>query len=139
MQQRVLVCGGRDYDDEARLFSTLDVAHAANPIILLIHGGASGADDLAGKWARHVGVPWKAYAAYWKTEGKAAGPKRNQRMLDESDPHLVIAFPGGAGTADMIRRADKAGVPVVRVRPRAKTFASTDYWENNYDRPLPAL
>lgn len=119
MQQIVLVCGGRDYDDRDRLFNILDVAHAANPIKLLVHGGASGADDLAGQWARHVGVPWKAYPAYWKSEGKAAGPKRNQRMLDEGQPHLVIAFPGGDGTADMVRRAEKAQVPVVRVRPRA--------------------
>lgn len=121
MRQRVLVCGGRDYEDRERLFSILDVAHAANPIELLIHGGASGADDLAGQWARNAGVHWKAYPAYWQTEGKAAGPKRNQRMLDESDPHLVIAFPGGTGTADMVRKANAAGVPVVRVRPRAHT------------------
>lgn len=119
MQQTVLVCGGRDYDDEARLFSILDVAHAANPIKLLVHGGASGADDLAGRWARHAGVPWKGYPAYWRSEGKAAGPKRNQRMLDEAQPDLVIAFPGGAGTADMIKRAEAAYVPVVRVRPRS--------------------
>lgn len=119
MQQTVLVCGGRDYDDEARLFSILDVAHAANPIKLLVHGGASGADDLAGRWARNAGVPWKGYPAYWRSEGKAAGPKRNQRMLDEAQPDLVIAFPGGAGTADMIKRAEAAYVPVVRVRPRS--------------------
>jgi hypothetical protein len=119
MQQIVLVCGGRDYDDRERLFSILDIAHAANPIKLLVHGGASGADDLAGQWARHVGVHWKAYPAYWKEEGKAAGPKRNQRMLDEAQPHLVIAFPGGHGTADMVRRAEKIGIPVVRIRPRA--------------------
>ena len=119
MQQIVLVCGGRFYDDRERLFDILNVAHAANPIKLLVHGGASGADDLAGQWARHVGVPWKAYPAYWKLEGKSAGPKRNQRMLDEAKPHMVIAFPGGDGTADMVKRADKAEVPVVRVRPRA--------------------
>lgn len=119
MRQVVLVCGGRDYDDRERLFDILDVAHAANPIKLLVHGGASGADDLAGQWARHRGVHWKAYPAYWQSEGKAAGPKRNQRMLDDAEPHLVIAFPGGKGTADMIQRANKAQVPVVTVRPRA--------------------
>lgn len=116
MQQIVLVCGGREYANKELLFDVLNVAHTANPIKLLVHGGASGADDLAGQWARHVGVRWKAYPAYWKEEGRAAGPKRNQRMLDEAEPHLVIAFPGGDGTADMIGRANKAGVPVVTVR-----------------------
>lgn len=46
------------------------------------------------------------------TNGKAAGPIRNQRMLDEGKPDLVVAFPGGRGTADMVRRAKAAGVPV---------------------------
>lgn len=115
MQQTVLVCGGRDYDNRDMLFSVLNLAHAMNPIKLLIHGGASGADDLAGQWARHVGVNWKGFTAYWKTEGKAAGPKRNQRMLDEGKPDIVIVFPGGDGTADMVRRAEKAEVPVARV------------------------
>ncbi len=117
MEQRVLVCGGRDYNNREQLFRILDAAHLANPIVLLVHGAAPGADDLAGRWARHVGVPWRAYPAAWKSEGKSAGPKRNQRMLDEAKPHLVIAFPGGRGTADMVKKAEAAGVPVVRVRP----------------------
>ncbi|WP_420839395.1 DUF2493 domain-containing protein [Bradyrhizobium oropedii] len=118
MEQRVLVCGGRDYSDREQLYRVLDAAHLANPVVLLVHGGASGADDLAGRWARHVGVSWKAYPAEWKSEGRSAGPRRNQRMLDETKPHLVIAFPGGRGTADMISKAELAGVPVVRVRRR---------------------
>lgn len=115
MQQVVLVCGGRDYENRDWLFSVLNLAHAANPIKLLIHGGASGADDLAGQWARHVGVAWKAYPAAWKSEGKAAGPRRNQRMIDEGKPDMVIAFPGGAGTADMVRRAERADIPVAKI------------------------
>ena len=118
MQQTVLVCGGRDYDDEARLCSILDVAHAANPIKLLINGGAEGADSLAYRWAQRTGVPANIYAADWKAHGRAAGPMRNQRMLDEGKPDLVIAFPGGKGTADMTRRATAANVPVVRIRRR---------------------
>ena len=116
--QTVLVCGGRDYDDEARLFGILDVANAANPIKLLVYGSAPGADELAGRWARHAGVHHKLYPANWKEEGEAAGQKRNQRMLDDAQPDLVIAFPGGVGTADMVRRSEKAGVPVVKIRPQ---------------------
>lgn len=47
MKQRVLVCGGRDYDDRDSLVTVLDAAHYANPIECLIHGAARGADTLA--------------------------------------------------------------------------------------------
>jgi hypothetical protein len=117
VKQRVLVCGGRDYDDRERVFSILDVAHMANPIIELIHGGATGADALADEWAR--GKTAIREFPYPSALGRRGGPIRNQKMLDEGKPHMVIAFPGGAGTADMVRRAEKAGVPVVRVRRRA--------------------
>ena len=46
---------------------------------------------------------------------RLAPPLRNQRMLDEGKPDLVVAFPGGGGTKDMVRRAVKAGVPIHEV------------------------
>lgn len=46
---------------------------------------------------------------------RSAGPKRNQRMLDKGKPDLVLAFPGGDGTADMVRKAKSAGVPIIEV------------------------
>lgn len=119
MRQRVLVCGGRGYEDRVSLFKVLDAAHYANPIECLIHGAARGADSLAADWALDRDVLCKAYPADWDRDGRAAGPIRNQRMLDEGKPHMVVAFPGGRGTADMIRRAEKAGVPVVRVTAAA--------------------
>ncbi|MCK1520245.1 DUF2493 domain-containing protein [Bradyrhizobium sp. 17] len=115
MKQTVLVCGGRDYDDARSLGMVLDAAHSANPIECLVHGAARGADTLAADWALEHDVLCKAYPADWDRDGKAAGPIRNQRMLDLGKPHMVVAFPGGKGTADMIRKAEAAGVPVVRV------------------------
>ena len=96
MEQKVLVCGGRDYSDAKSLNMVLDAAHSANPIVMLIHGAARGADTLAEKWAEANGVTSNAYPADWKRDGKAAGPMRNQRMLDQCKPHMVIAFPGAA-------------------------------------------
>ena len=55
------------------------------------------------------------YVADWATHGKKAGPLRNQRMIDEGHPDLVIAFPGGKGTDDMTRRALAAGVATIRM------------------------
>jgi hypothetical protein len=115
MHQRVLVCGGRDYADRRRVYEVLDAAHAANPIILLIAGGANGADALAVDWAGSASVKSQVFPADWEKHGRKAGPLRNQQMINEGKPHMVIAFPGGRGTADMVKRADTAGVPVVRI------------------------
>ena len=109
----VLVCGGRNYNDRAHTFLTLDRMHKERPITKVIHGAARGADTLGGDWARARRIPVQAFPAQWNTEGRAAGPKRNQRMLDQGHPTEVLAFPGGTGTADMKRRARTAGVPVL--------------------------
>src|SRR5579859_301874 len=112
---RILVCGGREYADWKTMSDTLWSIHQDTRIGQIIHGGSRGADAMAGRWAVMAGVPALGIEASWKTYGKAAGPMRNQKMLDEGKPDLVIAFPGGPGTADMIRRAEVSGVPVRRI------------------------
>lgn len=124
MALRVLVCGGRNYSDKTTVFDVLDRIHGgpSGPIAPLIHGAASGADALASEWADVHGVEDEAYPANWKAEGRRAGPLRNQRMIDEGKPELVVFFPGGRGTLDMIRRANLAGVPIApgeHLPPRA--------------------
>lgn len=111
---RVLVCGGRDFHDKPRVYCSLAEINGAHEtaISTLIEGGATGADELAKAWAFYASVPVETYRANWKADGRAAGPIRNQRMIDEGKPDLVVAFPGGRGTADMIRRAKAAGIPV---------------------------
>lgn len=111
---RLLVCGGRDYQDAFAVFWTLDRIDALRRVTMLIHGGARGADFMGGQWAEARYVPVRVYPADWRRDGRAAGPIRNRRMLNEAKPDLVLAFPGGAGTADMIRVASSAGVYVVR-------------------------
>lgn len=116
---RVLVCGGRDYSDAGHVYSVLDMHHARWPITLIIVGDASGADSAAERWARDHGVARvKEYAA-WNARGRAAGPIRNRKMLTEHRPDLVLAFPGGPGTADMVRQSRAAGVHVIVVAPEA--------------------
>jgi len=106
----VLVCGGRDYADRAFLFYTLS---AEPDITAIIQGGARGADEMAKEWAGANGVACEEFKANWAQYGRAAGPMRNARMLGDGKPDVVFAFPGGRGTADMIRQARKAGVKVV--------------------------
>lgn len=109
---RVLVCGGRHYRDWGAVSRALKRLHADTPISVLIHGGAPGADALADTWARLNGVPAQCFEAKWKEHGRAAGPIRNQQMLSDGHPDLVVAFPGGTGTADMCLRATDAGVEI---------------------------
>lgn len=112
---RVLVCGGRNYRDIGRVGAVLGKYHQSVGIEVLIEGGAYGADRLAREWAQALGINIETYEADWENQGSFAGPARNKRMLDEGKPDLVIAFPGGRGTADLVRKARKAGVEVVEI------------------------
>jgi hypothetical protein len=112
---RVIVCGGRDYDNFARVCTTLDAVARKHPNgFVVVQGGAPGADGLARQWCQSRKVECVTYAADWGKHGRAAGPLRNQQMLDAGADGLV-AFPGGRGTADMVKRAENAGVPVWRI------------------------
>lgn len=112
---KIIVCGGRTYDDYATVSRTLDVLDAKERITVIAHGDAWGADMLADTWAlSHVRTVHR-YPADWRRHGRAAGPLRNQAMLGAETPDYVVAFPGGDGTADMVRRAREAGIKVIEV------------------------
>jgi|SRR5215471_12881057 len=110
---KVLVCGGRDYLDRRRVFAVLDFNRSK--IDCIVHGGARGADESAGLWAHENDVPCKVYYADWRRDGLAADPRRNELMLRKEHPDLVVAFPGGRGTAHMVRIAREAGVRVIEI------------------------
>lgn len=133
---RVLVCGGRGYGAIPKGYLPPDVQAAAlrkaaaerrafndrmdtykvdHGVSVVIEGGAPGADRLAKAWADRQLIAVETYVAHWRNEGNAAGPNRNRRMLAEGRPDVVIAFPGGKGTAGMVALARAAGVPVVGV------------------------
>lgn len=117
---RIAVFGGRDYSDAARVDAALEALARKYPPrnprrsrLVIVTGGAPGADRLAEIWcALH---PERAenerHPADWNRHGCAAGPIRNQEMVD-SGLDGAIEFPGGAGTADMRRRLEAAGVPI---------------------------
>lgn len=112
---RVLVCGGRDFDNRNLVNYVLNNLDAQQRIDVIIHGDAPGADLCADDWARHRQIAIVRYPADWTTHGKSTGPKRNARMLTDGRPDLVVAFPGGKGTADMVKRARKAKIQVIVV------------------------
>lgn len=117
--QTWLVCGGRDFADQDMFDGAMgDLIRLKGMPERIVHGDASGADTMAARWAARHAVTVHAEPADWATHGRAAGPIRNQEMLDRFKPSLVVAFPGGRGTADMVRRARAAHVDVAEVQSR---------------------
>lgn len=104
---RVIVCGGRDYQDRDRVFEALDRLHKKRGITCVIHGACkTGADRWADEWAKERDIEVERYEADWIRLGFWAGPSRNQEMRDKARADGVVAFPSnGTGTADMCRRA----------------------------------
>ena len=114
--QTWLVCGGRDYADRATFNNAMgDLTEMKGCPRRIIHGDYRGADALADEWGRRMALEVLPVPADWKKHGPAAGPIRNAAML-EHKPDLVIAFPGGGGTADMVRKARAAGIDVAEIR-----------------------
>ena len=119
---KILVCGGREFADKEFLYHFLDelLSDEENMITHVIHGGAHGADRLAHSWAVSKGIQPVECIAIWRARdieyNARAGLERNLAML-ALKPDIVIAFPGGRGTAHMCRIATAAGVPVTRAIP----------------------
>lgn len=113
---KLLVCGGRDFIDVEYAIPLIHKIHLKTPVTALICGMAKGADSIGLAWARELGIPVEEYHADWKKHGKAAGPIRNQQMLMHGAPDLVLALPGGTGTAGMVDIARKASTPTVVYR-----------------------
>lgn len=114
---RLLVTGGRDYADAAVVARVLDrallTARTRGERLTLVHGGARGLDTLAGRWgvwriAEDCPVDVEHHPADW-SRGKRAGHERNARMV-AAGADACVAFPGGRGTADALRRARAAGI-----------------------------
>lgn len=131
---RILVCGSRRLGELRHVPAPFDAGNVATSeerlvkdvlddllakhsmgISLVITGGAVGADELANRWARDNGIDRVVVPANWEKHGRAAGPRRNQLMLDLLKPDMVVAFPGGLGTQDVVLRARKAGIYVLQV------------------------
>lgn len=107
------IVGSRDFVDYQLFCKAIDqfltewnIDH--NDIEFIISGGALGADTLAQQWATDNNHQMKIFYPDWKSHGRAAGPMRNQLIIDNSTH--IIAFPSvsGKGTQDSIKKAKKA-------------------------------
>lgn len=105
----LLVCGGRRYGDGDRVRAVLDRTAERVEILAVRHGGSFGAEKLAEKWALENAYEVQIYKnPQTRIDAHVEG-------LGASSVVAVVAFPGGEGTADMVRRAHAAGLPVWEV------------------------
>jgi hypothetical protein len=115
---KVLITGDRNWSDEfpidVVIAGLLHLSQGGNQILVLLHGDARGADTLADTWRDTHGIVVKPFPADWAKHGKAAGPIRNRRMLDE-EPDLVVAFhddlASSKGTKDCVEEARRRQIP----------------------------
>lgn len=112
--KKILVCGGREYSNRRTIWNCLDKAYRDYGMFFLIEGGATGADTIARNWAKSRAIPHCIVPANWNAYDKAAGTIRNRWML-LLEPDLIIAFPGGSGTNDMIMAAWEKGIEVISI------------------------
>ena len=117
---RILICGDRHWKDYDSIYSYIQTLNKDSTII---HGNANGADKLAGHAAASLGIlNIEEYPANWIKYGKAAGVIRNQQMLNEGNPNLVVFFHNdllnSKGTKDMISRSLKSIIPVLNGHTR---------------------
>ena len=115
----VLICGGRDYADTKRVRETV-ISLAEEGFDQIIEGGATGADTLAREAGWYFELDVVTYWANWGKYGKSGGGIRNHKMLTDGMPQLVVAFPGGRGTADMVGQALAYGVEVRKIDAHTK-------------------
>ncbi len=117
---RVIVCGSRGWEDADMIDAVLSQMKDENPDveITIIQGASKGADKIAATIARELGMKVESFPADWNANGKAAGPIRNQQMLD-SGCDKVLAFKDGfkpeskkGGTENMANLAWAAGLSV---------------------------
>jgi hypothetical protein len=122
---RVLICGDRNWNN-FRLIEEFIVTLPEGSII--IHGNCRGADKISGYLGRQHGYHVIAVSAKWEKYGNAAGPIRNQEMLDLYKPELVVAFHNdiehSKGTRNMVEKARRAGIEVKIIRELSLVAAS---------------
>lgn len=116
MKNRIIICGTRTFNDDELLYDKLDKITKDMTDVEIISGACEGADNIGEKYAKDKGLLLKVFPANWDKYGAAAGPLRNEQMLNYAlqEKALVVAFWNGKsrGTSNMIKIAKNSGVTV---------------------------
>lgn len=131
----ILVCGSRHYDDAEVIASILGSFRRTckDGVVKIIQGGCGGADTIALAYQEQCKLDGETFKADWKKFGKAAGPFRNQKMIDMGRPNIILAFhkniKSSKGTLDMLRRGQENDIPTYLIPGAAnsiKKFEAAD-------------
>lgn len=131
MANRKLICGQRDFNNTKAIYDIMKTFPKGTTII---EGEAKGADTISRICAEILELEYEPYPAFWSDYGKAAGPLRNQEMLELGKPDEVHAFyingqqHKSRGTKDMVNKARAAGIRVF------EHFCSEGVYKQYYDR-----
>ena len=110
---KLIIAGCRDFNDRKLIYEGIDtfIEECGVPDVI-IEGGASGVDRIAGDYARENDIPLMVFPADWNKYGRAAGPIRNGEMVKHGT-HLLAFWDGKSrGTKNMIETAKKHGLVV---------------------------
>lgn len=122
---RILITGYREWSDDCTVYEALrHYASLHDPAeITVVHGAATGADTLADRAARRLGMLTEPHPADWQAHGKWAGPKRNKEMV-ALGADVCLAFPAAnsRGTLGCMREARDAGIPVINLGDNIEEF-----------------
>lgn len=132
---RILVTGGRDHKDPVIVRQSLEAMYKQAIMrgekVIVVHGACpTGADAYTHEWCLGKAVAMQRHPALWHLQGKAAGPIRNQEMVNAITATyegvkgaVCLAFPtkpyeAGGGTWDCMKRAAAAGILVMNMTAR---------------------
>jgi hypothetical protein len=118
---RIIVNGGRNYSDLTLVEPELTKLHRYTPIDVVIHGCSGAHAGAVEHWARSRGIPIVRYPPNWERFGHRSEMLRNMFMIKDSRPDLLVAFPGGENTADLIQRAVNTGIAVLKIPQGCRT------------------
>jgi hypothetical protein len=123
------VTGGRDWKDRPFVWRSLNWFETnLGEIAEMGEGEATGVDTFCRNWAEAAGVPVTPFKADWDRYGDAAGSIRNEEMLDQFQPDVLLVFPGGTGTQHCTRAARKRAIPRVFFNLTDDPFADVGKW-----------
>lgn len=115
MIKRVVIAGCRDYTnyDEAKKYIEYCLCNIRKENeIIVVSGGASGADALGERYAKENGLKVEIFSADWDRYGKSAGPKRNEKMAQIGDYIICFWDNKSRGTESMIKCAKNHNKPI---------------------------
>lgn len=113
---KLIIAGGRDYNDYTRLRALLDRLLANINEVEVVSGGARGADALGERYAKEKGYPLKVFPAKWDQYGKSAGYRRNAEMAEYAEACVCFWDGKSRGTMHMINLAKEKGLDLRVVR-----------------------